>query len=470
VRGYLGDGIRLASGFRTWASQQTITYTILEYVPEYYKMSVAHHVELTAGFRPLDARERGHVNSFLANASSFANVVFREVVQSSPDSAVGDLTFAFSTYKDPDTYGQVADATDADLAGDVWLHDASLHSGEDLITILHEGGHALGLRHSFPDAGNMAFSYADTPTENEQWTVMSYDKFPGYSALYGGHPTGLQLYDVAALQIIYGPSSGLTAGDSVYRITSPTRTYVIWDENDASPSIDKISLVGSSTNDTVDLRPGYYSSVLGGESNLAVAFGAYIENLEAGSGNDLLVGNLLSNEIRGNAGDDLIFAEGRDRPDATGNQISDGDYRRVEKGGLQGAPSGVAEFVGDPTKQKDRLFGGEGNDQLWGGRGDDELDGGTGGDLLHGGGGRDTAVYDFNGAGAVLTLSPGSGGPDPRVQANPNAPDPAAKVQLLVKHGEDTDTLVDIEEVRLTAYSDKLSLTGDPGSSTPRIS
>jgi Ca2+-binding RTX toxin-like protein len=108
---------------------------------------------------------------------------------------------------------------------------------------------------------------------------------------------------------------------------------------------------------------------------------------------------------------------------------------------------------------KDLLRGGDGDDFLYGGSDDDTLEGGGGSNFIAGGEGHDKAVYDFNGAGAVLTLSPGSGGPDP-----------AAKVQLLVKHGEDTDTLVDIEEVRLTAYSDRLSLTGDPGSSTPRIS
>jgi Ca2+-binding RTX toxin-like protein len=75
-----------------------------------------------------------------------------------------------------------------------------------------------------------------------------------------------------------------------------------------------------------------------------------IENLEAGSGNDRLIGDRAANRLVGNGGNDTLDGGG-------GN---------------------------------DTLLGGAGRDVLRGGNGNDVLDGGSGNDRLFGGAGRDT--------------------------------------------------------------------------------
>ena len=465
MRGFIGDALLIKDGpFKKWAGTSvntTITYTFLNFMPSYYNMNNPLHADFANGFRAFNSTERQYVASLFGEVQRIAAVTFSEVQQNAATDPVGDLTFAFSDFLiDPSTYGQVADAGDPQLAGDVWLHDASLNPGEGLITVLHEGGHALGLRHAFVDgpSGPAGPYYTQTPSETEQWSVMSYTAYSGYAGVNGGHPSGLQLYDVAALHYIYGPNNATNAGNTTYIYGAGAHTYTIWDGNGEAATTDIIDVSAVATDSIVDLRPGYFSSI-SRTNNVAIAFGAYIENAKTGAGNDILVGNLLSNRLEGGAGNDLIYAEGQTRADE-GLTDKNEDYQRILKGGPGDPPEYIKEFADDPTKQKDKLFGGPGNDELWGSRGDDELDGGSGSDLLHGWEGDDTVLYGSDTAGADISISPGSG-PDARIQANNHAPDKQAPIQALVKEGGDTDTLVDIETIRLTDKSDNVKLTGD---------
>jgi Ca2+-binding RTX toxin-like protein len=321
-----------------------------------------------------------------------------------------------------------------------------------------------------------------------KFTIMSYRNHsdsdaPAYS---------FQLYDIAALHRLYGRSEG-NAGDTSYDVFheheptdgsthiggalagSFTRIFSIWDATGDDTIDASQSLYGSSHGHAgvlIDLRPGFFSSIAEdtklnvagstwdpGVQNVSIAFGAYIENATGGARDDVLIGNLLNNRLRGGAGNDLIFAEGRLRPDATGGEVTDGEYEQLGEQGYSQVGADAAAFVSDPRRQVDRLFGEADDDQLWGGRGDDELDGGMGSDLLHGWEGDDTAIYDFGSGSATLRVSAG-GAPDARVQANPNAPDPQVAVQATVVIGSDTDTLIDIEKIELTGLSDTVTVTG----------
>jgi hypothetical protein len=108
----------------------------------------------------------------------------------------------------------------------------------------------------------------------------------------------------------------------------------------------------------------------------------------------------------------------------------------------------------------DTLRGGGGRDFLYGGNHNDTLDGGAGSDFIDGEDGTDTVDYglDPGGPGVALTIR----------RADPPANDPRLRYEIV--SGGDTDVIVDVEKIKLTDKSDKLSLTGDPGSSTPRIS
>ena len=152
------------------------------------------------------------------------------------------------------------------------------------------------------------------------------------------------------------------------------------------------------------------SVTLNGATNAVVTVGGVaedtirnIENLQGGSGNDVLMGDGLANELRGLGGDDILRGGG-------GNDVLDGgagamdwaDY--TDKAAsvsvtLNGATNAVVTVGGvaeDTIRNIENVQGGSGNDMLVGDGlanelaacGNDILRGGGGNDVLDGGAGR----------------------------------------------------------------------------------
>lgn len=219
-------------------------------------------------------------------------------------------------------------------------------------TMLHELGHALGLDHPFEGRFRLAGD-----RDNMAFTVMSYTPHPAAGRDAGNvdgvfEPRTPMLYDIAALQARYGEGRSGSTGDDryVYRDgIGPIET--IWDAGGK----DTIDAGRQVLPVMIDLREGAFSDIgrLGSGSeyskparqNVAIAYGAKIENAIGGRGDDTVIGNDLPNLIRGGRGDDLLV-------------------------GLGGS---------------DRLVGHDGDDTLVGGAGDDTLVGGSG---------RDIALYE----------------------------------------------------------------------------
>jgi Ca2+-binding RTX toxin-like protein len=266
------------------------------------------------------------------------------------------------------------------IEGSVWLNPAYNSGVNNLVTptsgvygymaIMHEIGHAIGLDHGgnynggSPQYGNTStgWLYAE---DSRQFTIMSYFNASATGANWGGkYAQTPMVYDVMAIQQIYGADYTTRAGDTVYGFnsnagnslydfsqnTSPVLT--IWDGN----GIDTLDLSGWSSASVLNLTAGSYSDVNGMTKNLAIAYDVDIENATGGSGSDTLTGNDLANILIGNGGNDILNGAG-------GN---------------------------------DTLNGGAGNDTLNGGGGNDILDGGTGVDILAGGDGDDTIYLDIN--------------------------------------------------------------------------
>jgi Ca2+-binding RTX toxin-like protein len=164
-----------------------------------------------------------------------------------------------------------------------------------------------------------------------------------------------------------------------------------------------------------------------------------VENLFGGSGIDVLTGNDLDNDLRGEAGNDRLFGgagadtlqggSGNDRLDG-GDGIDTADYS-ISPGGVNAnLETGLATRAfaeADQLISIENLFGGLGNDSftgnttgnvLSGGRGDDTLDGGAGNDTLaggfgadalQGGDGIDTADYSASTGAISVNLTAGGG-------------------------------------------------------------
>lgn len=89
-------------------------------------------------------------------------------------------------------------------------------------TILHEVGHALGLKHPFEDSPTLP-----TEIDNESWTVMSYTSAPS-----GVHPTTYGPVDLAALDWLYGGDGlrgqyGLTVNAQNTPVASPSPLFAL---------------------------------------------------------------------------------------------------------------------------------------------------------------------------------------------------------------------------------------------------
>jgi hypothetical protein len=160
--------------------------------------------EENSGLGLFDLAEQAATRTALAAWSRVANITFVEV----PDTAssVGDIRFARSSALGRDVAG-VGYAPDLDAqGGDVWLasdyllgNALSTPAGQQLL--LHEIGHALGLKHPFEGPSPLPIA-----EDNYNYTVMS------YTAAGPSFPTTPQPDDVLAITYLYGAKGSLNAG------------------------------------------------------------------------------------------------------------------------------------------------------------------------------------------------------------------------------------------------------------------
>lgn len=297
-------------------------------------------------FAALSEDQRDAARQVFAMIAAATNLTFTEITETSTSHAT--LRFA-SSDAPPTGWSYLPDP--ADEGGDTWfgnsngLFDDPAPGNYDFYGFIHEILHSIGLKH-----GNETdiFGAMTSAHDSMEFSVMTYRSYVGAAGEYvenetWGYAQSLMMYDIAALQHLYGADFTSNAGNTIYRWSPTTGQEFINGIGQETPGDNRIFMTvwDGSGNDTydfsnyatnlkVDLRPGQWSRLsteqiaeLGeghdARGNIANALTYHgdprslIENAYGGVGNDVITGNAAANSLKGGNGADRLYGrEGND--------------------------------------------------------------------------------------------------------------------------------------------------------------
>jgi serralysin len=398
-----------------------------------------------SGFSTFGAVQIAAVNTIMAELSGLIVTGI-----ASGTGATANLRFAEADFVDQDGFGNpgiidTAVGTPPDdtfvgayAHGDMLFNhldfEAPVRGDYAFLTIMHELGHALGLKHGheeqFHPNGFTLIPALPAAHDGMEYSLMTYRSAIGGSVTGAftneeyGFAQSFMMNDIAALQYLYGADFTTNSGNTTYTFSSLTGEMFVNGAGLGAPGANRIfrtvwdgggtdtySFANYTTNLVVDLDPGAFSlladaqravldiaTTIKAQGNLYNArlyqgdLRSLIENAYGGTGNDSLSGNVGANVLLGGSGNDQLLGKGG--VDSLYGGSGD-DLLRGGDAAANTGDSGDSWLGGDAGN--DTLYGGIGSDRLDGGADTDTLYGEAGADFITGGDGNDT-IYGGDGS------------------------------------------------------------------------
>jgi serralysin len=349
----LDPALRGLLSARRWRDA-TVTVALPE-TASAYEAGYSAANEPRNGFAPLTGRAAEVVRQALAAYEAVSGL---ELVEPAPGF---DATIRLAGSAAP-TIAWAYPPADDERAGDVWFDletgplallsapQAPLAGGYAWHTVLHEIGHALGLKHGHEGEGQNVAALPEA-ADTMEFTIMTYRSYAGqpivgsYLNEPGGYAQGLMPLDIAAIQHLYGVNTAFRGGDTHYALSPETGALIVDGTAEPAPianrvfrtlwdggGVDTLDLSAYATPLRLDLSPfrsaeahGGIDLDVGGTSQrarlddnggalarahlfLAPLTGGnpagLIENGIGGRGDDLLIGNQADNRLEGGPGQD----------------------------------------------------------------------------------------------------------------------------------------------------------------------
>ncbi|MEO7223233.1 MAG: matrixin family metalloprotease, partial [Devosia sp.] len=310
----------------SWADTGTlktpviVTYSFDKKLRDYQKDDPAYTSKVAKTFGALNATEKSLAKQAFKEWSDASGIRFVEVPTGKGDIALARIDFTHLKFGGQD-YGPFAGYASYPSRG-VWVDDSTWGSQSysqpvsgDLflnsklgtasrLTIAHEIGHAIGLKHPHDGPTTLA-----KDLDNSGNTVMSYN--------HTDRSGSLGKFDKEAAQAVYGTA----------RLKSDTlKSYkyegdVLSQKWGAAGNV----IAGSSSKDSIDAGGGH-DTLLGHEGNDSLKGGSGQDFLLGGKGKDVLDGGKGADRLTGEAGNDtFVFALGYGSDLIEDFNLSDGD-------------------------------------------------------------------------------------------------------------------------------------------------
>ncbi|EDX82722.1 Peptidase M10 serralysin C terminal family [Synechococcus sp. PCC 7335] len=342
------------------------------------------------GFNAFNSAQKAATRSIMKMYESVANFDLDELTDNKDRDATIRLANADGTNRFDGIAGFPSEPDF--MQGDVWIDSVNdprntnpKIGNKGYWVLMHEIGHALGLTHSHETHANLD-GPMDSWLDSKEFTVMSYKAHVGGELIPNpvdevDQPQSLMMYDIAAIQAMYGANFDTRSGNTTYTFSTSTGEMfangqslgkpenntifrTIWDGNGR----DTYDFSNTGRSQSINLRPGAWSDLSADSTaqnaRLKIEWGgvvtkrarghianalqhnddprSLIENAKGGGGSDTIQGNIARNHLYGNVGDDRLW--GWDNNDTL-----------------------------DGGSEDDLLFGGRHNDILKGGPGNDIL-------------------------------------------------------------------------------------------------